>query len=376
METKRTIEEVLDVETGHFINAYQFFESDEKYIWEIRRRLEDAIKGFKDPKLVCFYCKQLLKIKGRPSMKGETTARKTLFFAHLKDSDHCDIKTNNSLSRDEINRIKYNGAKESLAHKQTKNLIGDLLALNQERGLGISNIDIDKYYTAKKITGERRRPDVICQWYKHKLVFEIQLSTTFLSVIAEREHFYKEEDAFIVWIFKEFNLNEDLQRFTEKDILYTNKQNVFVLDDDAIEQSYKQAQLTLKCFYKKYTRNGFTVTSGWESAFVTLDILTKDEEEKKLYYYDPEKELKRLRDEIENEKIFEQQAARTVYATPSQTASTSREKVDDVMHWQPVNQKPRKSVPRKKALSVVRVPDQRKAIFSNSSLMAYQPVQN
>ena len=52
-ETKRTIEEVFDKETGEYINSYEFFKQPESIIINYRRRLEEAIKGFAPVKFVC-----------------------------------------------------------------------------------------------------------------------------------------------------------------------------------------------------------------------------------------------------------------------------------------------------------------------------------
>lgn len=65
--------------------------------------------------------------------------------------------------------------------------------------------------------------------------FELQISTTFIQVIVDRENFYKENNTYIMWIFLEF----DCEQFTQLDISYANKSNTFVFDEEARNLSIK-----------------------------------------------------------------------------------------------------------------------------------------
>ena len=63
MKTKRTIEEILDLETGRNINAGKLFEEDRGFIFNFREQLEiDIRKGNK--RYVCLSCKQNLNMRG------------------------------------------------------------------------------------------------------------------------------------------------------------------------------------------------------------------------------------------------------------------------------------------------------------------------
>lgn len=116
--TKRTITEILDIENGEVIESADFFKLPENEIFLTRRRLERAIQKKDEPKLVCIYCKQLITIVGKPSGQG----KKMKYFKHLKDSNECVYKTNGKLTKSEVLRIKYNGAKESVLHINLKKL--------------------------------------------------------------------------------------------------------------------------------------------------------------------------------------------------------------------------------------------------------------
>ena len=77
-ETNRTIDEVIDVETGEIIKSDDFFKKPESEIIAYRRRLQEAIAGFQPPKFKCAYCNQLLKLSGKKTLRGQVS-----FFSHL-----------------------------------------------------------------------------------------------------------------------------------------------------------------------------------------------------------------------------------------------------------------------------------------------------
>lgn len=72
------------------------------------------------------------------------------------------------------------------------------------------------------------------------VVFEIQLSYTFLSDVLEWDAFYRAEGIFIVWVFAQF----DLQRAAVTDEAYFNHRNLFILDAAALDQTVVTQTLT------------------------------------------------------------------------------------------------------------------------------------
>lgn len=70
---KRTINEVLDLDTGDEISAFDFFQKPESTIFTIRRKQEQAIQEDTFVNcFVCYYCNQIVKIKGKPQKEGKT----------------------------------------------------------------------------------------------------------------------------------------------------------------------------------------------------------------------------------------------------------------------------------------------------------------
>lgn len=289
MSTRRTIQEVLNKEDGKTIDADIFFNQSKNEIWKRRIELQEVIKGIREPIFVCYYCSQNIKING-----GIGLGKKVLHFAHQKDKGYCILKTDTELTKEEINRAKYNGAKESPLHFETKNLIKKLIELNKD----FSSIEIEKVVKSNSNYLEWKRPDIKAIYKKVEVVFEIQLSTTFLSVIVDREHFYKTNQTYLLWIFKNFEIDDLKQRFTEKDVFYSNNRNAFVLDEEAIKLSIQNNDLFLLCHYQKPKIENLKIDYDWCFEYVNFNKLTFDEVNYKIFYFDVSKEEETLNNEI------------------------------------------------------------------------------
>lgn len=308
MSVRRTIQEVLNKEDGKTIDADIFFNQSKNEIWKRRIELQEVIKGIREPIFVCYYCSQNIKING-----GIGLGKKVLHFAHQKDKGYCILKTDTELTKEEINRAKYNGAKESPLHFETKNLIKKLIELNKD----FSSIEIEKVVKSNSNYLEWKRPDIKAIYKKVEVVFEIQLSTTFLSVIVDREHFYKTNQTYLLWIFKNFEIDDLKQRFTEKDVFYSNNRNAFVLDDEAIKLSNENNDLFLLCYYQKPKIENLKIDYDWCFEYVNFNKLTFDEVNYKIFYFDVSKEEETLNNEIlatqkeiREKELIEQQKAK------------------------------------------------------------------
>ena len=238
-KTKRTIDTVLDLKENRIISAKEFFSRPENYIFKMRTELEKAIYLHK-PYYVCKYCGQMVKVSGRKTQRG--VAR---FFSHLRDSDDCDYKTTTGRTRKEIEREKYALSNEGDRHKFLKAEIARYLKMTE----GVTNVQKESTIRGNHPILRWRRPDVSANYRGQDVVFELQLSTTFVSVIAERDLFYRLNKTHIIWIF---NFDEqaehvDLTNMMTKDIYYNNHFNIFVFDKEAQKKSEEEGQLYLKC---------------------------------------------------------------------------------------------------------------------------------
>lgn len=242
-ETKRTIDTVIDIETDKEIYANSFFAQPEGVIFKMRTELEKAIYLHR-PKYVCKYCGQMVKISGRKTERG--IAR---FFSHLRDSDDCDYKTTTGRTRREINREKFARCNEGERHKFLKAEIAKFL----EKTEGVTDVRTENTVKGNHPVLRWRRPDVIANYRGQEVVFELQLSTTFVSVIAERDMFYRLNKKHIIWVsnFDEQGEHVDLTNMMVKDIYYNNRLNIFIFDIDAQRRSEELGELVLKCNWLK-----------------------------------------------------------------------------------------------------------------------------
>ena len=281
--TKRTIDTVIDIENDEVINAEKFFSQPESVVFKMRTELEKAIYLHR-PKYVCKYCGQMVKISGRKTERG--VAR---FFSHLRDSEDCDYKTTTGRTRREINREKFARCNEGERHKFLKAEIAKYLAMTN----GITDVRTENTVKGNHPVLRWRRPDVIANYRGQEVVFELQLSTTFVSVIAERDLFYRLNKKHIIWAsnFDEQGEYVDLTNMMIKDIYYNNRMNIFIFDLDAQRKSEELGELMLKCNWLtpdgtwQYTNENTSDKLGGK--YIRLSDLTFDNTYKP-YYVDAE----------------------------------------------------------------------------------------
>jgi len=283
-QTKRTIDTVVDVETGKDIPAEIFFDQPESAVFRMRTELQKAIY-LRHPKYICKYCGQMVKISGRKTERGVAT-----FFSHLRDSDDCDYKTTTGRTKREIERERYSKCNEGERHKKLK----DLLATFLQRTSGVTNVRTENTMPGNHPILNWRRPDVAVSYRGQEIIFELQLSSTFVSVITERDLFYRLNKKFIIWVFNFDDQSEhvNLNNMVVKDVYYNHKLNIFVFDKAAQDESARRGELILKC-------NWIRPDGSWEypninnsnelgGRFVSLSEL-KYTDDYKPYYYDAEK---------------------------------------------------------------------------------------
>ena len=273
---KLSIPEVYDVKEEKTINARDFFSQNENELILWRRNLQEEYLLGKS-RFICPECKQPVKISGHKLHRG-----RVCYFAHFKDSDDCPYKTGTNRSKEEIERLKYSLVQESDRHKRLKAAIASSLTGIKSKEMGITNVECEKRINSDIPYLNWRRPDVYAEYNGKRFVFELQLSTTFVSVIVDRDIFYRLNDYNIIWVFN-FEDNEEyvnLHNLMCKDIYYANKRNVFIFDSEAEEESKTRGELVLKCRW--LNENG-----TWsKDEFVTLDMFKYDEENHKPYIVD------------------------------------------------------------------------------------------
>lgn len=289
-------EEVLDIESGEIIPVDHFYSMEVEQQFKLRYELKNAVCE-STKKIVCPICNEFLILRG-----GVNTGIK-LHFSHVKDSPDCPIKTDLTIDELESARRKFHYVRESKAHKEMKLWLTEVMR-NDSR---FENVFAEKRISSYFLEKEYKRPDVQAEYLNKKYVFEIQLTTTFLSVIVERNEFYKKESINIIWLFKIFNPKSMV--FTERDVIYQNKLNAFVFNDDIYQQSIKENRFLLIVYYPKYNIGKYNFGKSnileciWEKKIIDFSQIKF--ENGCVYYFDSDKNkeniLKQI--EIENEKI-------------------------------------------------------------------------
>lgn len=295
-KTIRTIESVLNLDTGNEISSEYFFSKAMDEIFRFRYELESAIRK-KEYTHVCYFCRQPVKIRGKVDSK------RIFHFSHLRDSDACPIKTGNKYTKEEILKIKYNGAKESQIHIELKNFIAEYLTVNKRKSNGIEKVEIEAINKHIDFAHVWKRPDVSSIYKGKRLVFELQLSTTFLSVINSRQEFYKENKTYILWVFNSFETNDEKRKFTQSDVFYNNNRNGFELDISAKSKSQSENDLVLKCHYQKPLLQNKEIIHEWKEEYVKLSDLYFNIETYQVYFYDYNGEHKKISIDLELSKF-------------------------------------------------------------------------
>ena len=126
-----------------------------------------------------------------------------------------------------------------------KTLIADTL---EQQG---ADIAIEQWIKNEQEPRRPRRPDIRATFPDKDIVIEVQVTSTFMSVILEREYFYQERKIYLLWVMNEFLPD----RFYTKDIFYSNRNNAFIFDSEAQARTRQEGILYLQCYYQGYHCN-------------------------------------------------------------------------------------------------------------------------
>jgi hypothetical protein len=284
------IAEVIDKMSGAILPVKEVIGSDYDRVIKLRSELLTFIKR-NEPRYICPLCHTPVYLVCRHETRR-------FFFRHKIDDGSCTIDTRN-MSEKEINARKYNGAKESEAHKQMKKVIADSLKADGR----FSSPEIEQVWKNQK-TGEWKIPDVSATFDdKVQIAFEIQLSTTFLRVIVDRKEFYLKDGGLLCWIFKE--IKEEYPRLMQDDIFYNNNYNLFIASEETLQISNNQKRLFLKCCWFEPVIEDKKIINTWQNQIVSFEQLTFDREHQRIFFFDYEREKQKLTQQLDRERFEE-----------------------------------------------------------------------
>jgi len=275
---KRLITHVYDPLTHDVLPVSDQLDNiDEGVFFRKRREIEDGIRI-----LLCPVCHQRLYLRGE-------TSRTIYHYSHKRNSEDCPLQEKeNSLTKEEILAMKFNGQKEGLKHRNAKDLI--YKAIKNDRLRRFSECKVEATFRdlepSSVMDKKWRRPDVSAQYTDKdsvkSIVFELQLSTTFISVIAAREDFYQRNNAFVIWVLMSF----DGERFTDLDIAYGNRVNVFVLSEEAKAKIHATGELWFEVHWREPYIEEYELKYSWKNELVPFSKLTFHDYYLKVYYKD------------------------------------------------------------------------------------------
>ena len=269
------IDEVLDLSGGELRSAWDAVGEDYEKALQLRMNLRQGIAACK-PLLACPFCVV-------PVHLVSLSQERRFYFRHETEDGRCPAKTKGRLSEARILAMKYDGARESAAHIRMKEIIAESI----RRDPDFSEPEIEPIWKGAEANG-RRRPDVRAVWKGVlPVAFEVQLSTTFLRVIAERREFYLREGGLLLWVFKKFDMGD--ARLTQDDIFYNNNRNAFIASEDTLDASREAGRLMLECVWSEPSSDEGRLLWSQHRRPAAFDELTIDRPGQRIFLFDADK---------------------------------------------------------------------------------------
>lgn len=277
---ERLYEEVLDRETGQCLSLETFLGQDDygAIVSSKRVALENDLVEDR-VRYVCPWCESPMVLRSIPT---RDRSEERFYFKHKNPADEC--RGIQGLSADEIFARKFAHSKEGAEHKRFKRLVAESLEADPE----FSGTLTEARWT--DVDGTRwRQPDVQSQWRGKRVAFEVQLSTTFLHVLAERMTFYRRNQGLLLWLFRD--LESDRFRLAEDDLFFSNNRNALRVTEATATLSRERGQFVLECLWHEPRMAAGAITTVPQGRIVAFDKLTFDVGDSgapRAYYFDYE----------------------------------------------------------------------------------------
>lgn len=289
---------IIDEDQNMWIDVDVFFQQSEMELTQWRTQIRERYKRDKtQPHFTCAFCQSPV-IIARRTDHMQINHSATFFFKHIPELENnpnfqCPVKNIKLLSGQEKTALKYQIAKETQQHKLLKENIYKSLQVDE----AFSDIYIEQVRKSIDLK-QWRRPDVSALYKTQLVVFEGQLSTTFLNVIIDRKIFYEDNNACLLWIFNHFESTEKAKKQSMQDIYYNNNANAFVVNAFTVAQSIKTKVFTLECHYLKPEIQNNQIINKWNTEFVEFQNLVHNESTKQIYFFDYEAEYRKLKQKL------------------------------------------------------------------------------
>jgi len=225
--------------------------------YQVIRRLATRARLERNPRYVCDLC-------GHPVYAPREPRSGLPYWKHHPGApENCPWWTGTPSGVDAISSRQFDGVQESPLHAKIKNIVGELLIADFRTEPG--SVIVDEYVVTES---GRRRPDVRAVYDGAPLVVEVQLATTQIPIIVQREDFYTSEAFRLLWLTWNFQPPQADGRLLSsfEDIFYSHNKNLFSMDDETIGISRRENEVFLRAFW---TRDHL-----WMSKIVRLSELS------------------------------------------------------------------------------------------------------
>ena len=285
-----TLVQLLDDETGRQVNAHDLLKEDRVEVLRLKHRLQRSnLTG--QGRILCAIC-------GVPVYMSALPDAQTFVFKHFHEDGNCPHITREGRSVEQINAYRYNAQRESARHKRLKAIVAECVECDPR----FSDLKIEG--TIKAEDGHLRRPDVHAKLDGQLgVAFEIQLSTTFGSVMAEREEFYRKQGGLLLWIFGEFD--PEHARLMMQVVFAINNRNAFVVNEQTLAASRDAGALMLECHWDKPALRERGIIWTPMRKLVRFDELTLDQVGQRAFYVDTDRIEAELQRQLEGPPLAE-----------------------------------------------------------------------
>jgi len=245
-ETNRSIQAVIDIQTGEHIDANAFFRRPRKEISTISRQIEIYVQCGGKPFFICEKCHQPVRISKKTHSKGES-----LFFSHCQHDVDCEWKTTSHPTIKPLYELdeplRQSSSSEISRYDYLRGLIVDALTKQKEHDDNITIVK-PKYKLTNGIRSWRRY-DVYVKWHGLDIVFKLQRSIDYLQDLESHDRFCKQNKHFIIWVFGSDSASSYnyLLEHNYQNTMFDNQSCVFILDSEAERACIESGELKLKC---------------------------------------------------------------------------------------------------------------------------------
>jgi hypothetical protein len=251
---RRTIKRAVDLSSMRSITSDSLIAMN-KDDYQILRRAATRARLDRKPRYVCAKCGHAV-YAPRESRTGQP------YWKHHPGAPQaCPWWTGTPASVETISAQQFDGAQESPLHAKIKHIVGELLTGDRRTVTG--SVVVDEYLIHEN---GRRRPDVRAIYVGVPLVVEVQLATTQIPIIVQREDFYETASIRLLWLTWNFEPPTNGRLLSSfEDIFYSHDKNLFSMDDETIALSKEKQEVVLRAFWM----NG----DAWRSKLVALSAL-------------------------------------------------------------------------------------------------------